>query len=194
MILKEQYIREDKLNNTGFCQCLKLHTHAQNLYTYPAAHMDALSLSLSFSLSLCHMHTHTHGLLCLQKAGTNDRLCVVCVLTQLPPGHTLPTQQKTALCVSLSLSLLLSVYLSLSCSRCLPTFFSLWRIELFCCALLYILPTVYIFLAPDNRYMSTAVGVFFLADTSHSHFPVNGAIKTAHKKRHLNANMVNIEP
>lgn len=75
--------------------------------------MDALSLSLSFSLSLCHMHTHTHGLLCLQKAGTNDRLCVVCVLTQLPPGHTLPTQQKTALCVSLSLSLSFYQYISL---------------------------------------------------------------------------------
>lgn len=89
---------------------------------------------------------------------------VLCVLTQLPPGHTLPTQQKTVLCGLLALPP--SLYLSLSCSCCLPTFLCLWRIDLFCFALLYILPTVYIFLQADNRYTSTAV---LLADASLSH-------------------------
>lgn len=168
----------------------KTFTHTQRR-TWMHCHSRFPSLFLSV---IC---THTHTVCCVCRKLELMTDFVLCVCSLSCPLDTLypPSRKQPFVFLSLSLSLLLSVYLSLSCSRCLPTFFSLWRIELFCCALLYILPTVYIFLAPDNRYMSTAVGVFFfLADTSHSHFPVNGAIKTAHKKRHLNANMVNIEP
>ena len=125
------------------------------------ASSSSLSLSLSVSLSLSLTHTHTHSLLCLQKAGTNDRLCVVCAHSAAPWTHFTHPAENSPLCLSPSLSLLLSTYLPLSRSRCLPTFFPLWRIELFCCALLYILPTVYIFLGPDNRYMSTAAVLVF---------------------------------
>lgn len=89
------------------------HTCTKPLHIPSGAHGCIVTLSFLLSFSLSYAHTHTHGLLCLQKAGTNDRLCVVCVLTQLPPGHTLPTQQKTALCVSLSLSLSFYQYISL---------------------------------------------------------------------------------
>ncbi len=155
------------------------HMHKTSLHTHrrTCTHRHPLSLT----------HTHTHSLLCLQKAGTNDRLCVVCAHSAAPWTHFTHPAENSPLCFFLSL--LLSMYLSLSCSRCLPTFFSLWRIELFCCALLYILPTVYIFLGPDNRYMSAAL---FLADTSLSHLPVSGAIKSVHKKWCFDTTMVNI--
>jgi len=116
-----------------------------------------------------------------KQVRTNDRLCVVCAHSAAPLDTLYPPSRKQPF-VLLSLSLspsLLYMYLSLSCSRCLPTFFPLWRIELFCCALLYILPAVYIFLGPDNRYMSAAV---FLADTSLSQLLLNGAIQHVHKR------------
>ena len=59
-----------------------------------------------------HTHTHTHT-----RTRTVCYICkklglmtgfVLCVLTQLPPGHTLPTQQKTALHISLYLVLAVS--------------------------------------------------------------------------------------
>lgn len=98
-----------------------------------------LFLYLSFTLSLSQIH---RVMSCLQKAETNDGLCVVCAHSAAPWPHFTHPAENRPLCLSLSLPL--SMYLSLSCSRCLPTFFGLWRIELFCCALPYILPTVYI--------------------------------------------------
>lgn len=71
-----------------------------------------------------------------------------------PWTHFTNPAENIPLCCALSPSIFMYVSLYLYCS---PP----WGIQLFCCALLNILRTVYIFLWPDNRYMSC----IFLADT-----------------------------
>lgn len=138
------------------------HTCTKPLHIPSGAHGCIVTLSFLLSFSLSYAHTHTHGLLCLQKAGTNERLCVVCVLTQLPPGHTLPTQQKTALCVSLSLSLSPSISISLSILFSLSPYFLLSlenRVVLLCSAV-YITYCIY-FLGAWQQIYEHSSGCFF---------------------------------
>lgn len=83
------------------------HTHTHDIYVRPKAHIVSL--------------THTHTCVCRKQGLMTGS--VLCALTQLPPGHTLPIQQKTDLCAALAPPEYM--YLPLSCSRCLPAFFPL---------------------------------------------------------------------
>lgn len=67
--------------------CTKTSTHAQRR-TY--THRHPLSRS------------HTHSLLCLQKAGTNDRLCVLCAHSAAPWTHFTHPAENRPLCSALS--------------------------------------------------------------------------------------------
>lgn len=101
VILKELYIREDKHNNIGFCQCLKVHTYAP----------------------LCHAHTHTHIVCRVCRKLTNDWLCVVCAHSAAPLDILYPPSRKqTSVHPSLSPSICVALSTLFSLS---PHFFLL---------------------------------------------------------------------
>lgn len=100
VILKRLCARQEEHSNTVFCQCLKPHTSTQ--YLSPTAHIHTSSLCLS------HTHSHNQSLLCLQKAGANDRLCVVCAHSAAPWTHFTQAAENSPLCFSLSICAYLS--------------------------------------------------------------------------------------
>lgn len=125
---------------------------------------------------------------CLQKAETNDGLCVVCANSAAPWTHFTHPAENRPVCFSLSLYLCISLYLVLAVS---PLSHPLENRVVLLCSAVYITNCIYsIFRGPDNRYMRAAV---FLADTSLSHLPVNEAIKSAHKRWHFDTSTVNTE-